>query len=92
MIFGIDDANVGIIIFVGLGYGLLNLYQGVGCSGCDGTPLWTIVLQLSNTYMAIPKDGLPYDPQCHEKSDKWLLADDTVIGTPAARSRDDGLD
>ena len=40
---------------------------------------------------AIPKDGLPYDPQCHEKSDKWLLADDTVIGTPAARSCD-GLD
>ena len=76
MICGIDDANVGVIIFVGLGYGLLNLYQGAGRSGRDGTPSWTIVLQSSNTYMAIPKDGLPDDPQCREESDRWLLADE----------------
>ena len=76
MICGIDDANVGVVIFVGLGYGLLNLYQGAGRSGRDGTPSWTIVLQSSNTYMAIPKNGLPDDPQCREESDKWLLADE----------------
>jgi superfamily II DNA helicase RecQ len=37
MICGIDDSNVGVIIFVGLGYGLVNLYQGTGRSGRDGT-------------------------------------------------------
>lgn len=49
MICGIDNPNVGAIIFVGLGYGLVNLYQGAGRSGRDGTPSWAIVLQSSNT-------------------------------------------
>jgi superfamily II DNA helicase RecQ len=76
MICGIDDSNVGVIIFVGLGYGLVNLYQGAGRSGRDGTPSWTIVLQSSNTYMAIPSKGLKDDPQCIQESDAWLLADE----------------
>jgi hypothetical protein len=76
MICGIDDSNVGVIIFVGISYGLLNLYQGGGCSGRDGTPSWTIVLQSSNTYMAIPKDGLPDDPQCLQERDEWLHANE----------------
>jgi Helicase conserved C-terminal domain len=76
MICGIDDSNVGVIIFVGLGYGLVNLYQGAGRSGRDGTPSWTIVLQSSNTYMAIPPKGLNDDPQCIQESDEWLLAEE----------------
>jgi Helicase conserved C-terminal domain len=74
MICGIDDQNVGAIIFVGLGYGLVNLYQGAGRSGRDGTPSWTVVLKSSNTHMAIPKEGLKDDPQCIEESDAWLYA------------------
>ena len=72
MVCGIDDQNVGAIIFVGIGYGLVNLYQGAGRSGRDGTPSWTIVLQSSNAHVAIPKDGLKDDPQCIEESDAWL--------------------
>ena len=76
MICGIDDSNVGVIVFVGLGYGLVNLYQGAGRSGRDGTPSWTIVLQSSNTYMAIPPNGLKDDPQCLQESNDWLLAEE----------------
>lgn len=76
MICGIDDSNVGVIIFVGLGYGLVNLYQGAGRSGRDGTPSWTIVLQSSNTYMSIPRNGLKDDPQCIQESDEWLRANE----------------
>lgn len=72
MICGIDDANVGAVIFVGIGYGLINLYQGAGRSGRDGTPSWAIVLQSSNSYMAIPSGGLKDDPQCIEESHTWL--------------------
>ena len=73
---GIDEQNVGAIIFVGIGYGLVNLYQGAGRSGRDGTPSWTIVLQSSNSHMAIPKEGLKDDPQCIEESDAWLHAEE----------------
>lgn len=72
MICGIDDQNVGAIIFVGLGYGLVNLYQGAGRSGRDGTPSWTIVLQSSNARMAIAKEGMKDDPQCIKESEAWL--------------------
>jgi hypothetical protein len=76
MICGIDDSNVGVVIFVGLGYGLVNLYQGSGRGGRDGTPCWSIVLQSSNSYMAIPPNGLKDDPQCIEESELWLWADE----------------
>lgn len=76
MICGIDEPNVGVIIFVGLGYGLVNLYQGAGRSGRDGTPSWTIVLQCSNTNMAFPREGLIDDPQCLQESDDWLHAEE----------------
>jgi hypothetical protein len=76
MICGIDDANVGAIIFVGIGYGLINLYQGAGRSGRDGNPSWAIVLQSSNSYMAIPQGGLKDDPQCIEESHVWLHTDE----------------
>ena len=72
MICGIDNANVGAVIFVGIGYGLINLYQGAGRSGRDGTPSWAIVLQSSNSYMAIPSGGLKDDSQCIEESHTWL--------------------
>jgi hypothetical protein len=76
MICGIDDANVGVIIFVGIGYGLINLYQGAGRSGRDGNPSWAIVLQSSNSYMAIPSGGLKDDPQCIQESHVWLHSEE----------------
>jgi Helicase conserved C-terminal domain len=73
MICGIDDPNVGAIIFLGLSYGLVNIYQGAGRSGRDGTPSWAIVLQSSNTYKALPKGGMKDgDPQCMEECHEWL--------------------
>ena len=75
MICGIDDPNVGVIIFVGLGYGLVNLYQGAGRSGRDGTPSWTIVLQSSNHYMALPQNRVIEDPQCIAESQEWLFTE-----------------
>jgi hypothetical protein len=76
MICGIDDPHVGAVIFIGLGYGLVNLYQGAGRSGRDGTPSWAIVLQSSNTYQAIPVGGLKDDPQCIEESHEWLHSEE----------------
>ena len=74
MICGIDDPDVGVVIFVGIGYGLVNLYQGAGRSGRDGTPSWAIVLQSSNSQMCIPRGGLQEDPQCVQESQDWLRA------------------
>jgi len=77
MVCGIDDAHVGAIIFVGIGYGLVNLYQGSGRSGRDGTPSWAIVLQSSNIYKAIPSNGLiDGDPQCIQESEDWLHSEE----------------
>jgi hypothetical protein len=76
LICGIDDQNVGAIIFVGIGYGLVNLYQGAGRSGRDGTPSWTVVLGSSNSHVAIPTEGLKDDPQCIEESNAWLHTDE----------------
>ena len=77
MVCGIDDAHVGAVIFVGIGYGLVNLYQGSGRSGQDGTPSWAIVLQSSNTYRAIPPNRLyDGDPQCIQESEDWLHSDE----------------
>jgi len=73
---GINEQNVGAIIFVGIGYGLVNLYQGAGRSGRDETPSWTVVLRSSNTKMVIPQDGLKDDPQCIQESDDWLHAEE----------------
>ena len=73
MICGIDDANVGAVIFIGLAYGLINMYQGAGRTGRDGTPSWAVVLQSSNTYKVIPPRGMrDGDPQCIEECHEWL--------------------
>lgn len=76
LICGIDEPNVGAIIFVGLGYGLVNLYQGGGRSGRDKTPSWTIVLRSLNTHLSLPKNGIRDDPQCIQESDDWRLAEE----------------
>ena len=73
---GIDEQNVGAIIFIGVEYGLVNLYQGAGRSGRDGTPSWTVVLSASNSKMVIPPHGLIEDLQCIQESDDWLLAEE----------------
>jgi hypothetical protein len=72
MVCGIDDPNVGAVIFVGIGYGLVNLYQGAGRSGRNGTCSWAIVLQSSNTSVAIPATGFSDDPKCIQESHNWL--------------------
>ncbi|KAF8185464.1 P-loop containing nucleoside triphosphate hydrolase protein, partial [Pholiota molesta] len=43
LIQGIDSPRVGVAIFVGIPYGLVNIYQGAGRTGRDGTPSWAIV-------------------------------------------------
>ena len=76
MVCGIDDAHVGAVIFLGVGYGLVNLYQGAGRTGRDGNPSWAIVLRASNSNISIPPGGLRDDPQCIQESDKWLVAEE----------------
>jgi len=75
MVCGIDDPHVGAVIFVGVSYGLVNIYQGAGRSGRDGTPSWAIVLQAQNTSRAIPQGGLKDDPQCLQESEDWLRSE-----------------
>lgn len=72
MICGIDEPNVGAVIFVGIGYGLVNVYQGAGRTGRDGTPSWAIILQSSNTTLVLPRGGLKEDPQCLQEGQDWL--------------------
>lgn len=46
LIHGIDVPNIGVVLFVGLPYGLLNLYQGSGRAGRDGRHSWSILIDI----------------------------------------------
>ena len=71
LIQGIDAPNVGATIFIGLPYGLINLYQGSGRGGRDGRKCWSISIIPSNPYPLVEKLTAPNDPSCSKEADEW---------------------
>lgn len=71
LIQGIDAPNVGVTLFLGVPYGLINLYQGSGRGGRDGRKSWSITLIQSNNHFMV--DGLKdsNDPSCVKEGDLW---------------------
>jgi len=73
LIHGIDSKNVGAVIFRGVTYGLLNLYQESGQTGRDGQPSWSVILHAGNNMLAYSKlKQLGEDTQCLKQGEDWL--------------------
>jgi len=56
LIHGIDSPKVGVIIFIGQPFGLINLYQGSGRAGRDGQKAWVIIIDFVNINQICPSD------------------------------------
>lgn len=72
LIQGIDAANVGATIFIGLPYGLINLYQGSGRGGRDGRNCWSISIIQSNVKNVINDLKDPIDSGCQKEANSWI--------------------
>lgn len=80
MIQGIDAPNVGATIFLGLPYGLLNLYQGAGRGGRDGRKSWAVVLNQTNNTVAFDRKFTQSkeDMQCVGEGIEWCAKKSTL--------------
>lgn len=70
MIHGVDHPNVGAIIFVGLPYGLINVYQGAGRGGRNGDPAVCITIAKVLPFVHVGK--YLKDVECRLEGDKWV--------------------
>jgi len=88
LIHRIDHPNIGTVIFVGLSFGLLNLYQGAGQGGRDGRRLWAILIDVTST-VQIPPSDISADQECLteglgflvRKDCRRLIMSETLDGT-----------
>ena len=71
LIQGIDLRNIGGIVFLGMPYGLLNLYQGSGRGGRDGRKCWSVMLCQSNLHLMMDRIRLEDDIACQKEGDEW---------------------
>jgi hypothetical protein len=70
---GIDLRNVGAAIFIGNPYGFINIYQGSGRLGRDGTPSWSIMLSPDYATSSKKKDAYPdQDLKCNQEASEWV--------------------
>ncbi|MDX6296070.1 MAG: hypothetical protein QOH50_5400, partial [Kribbellaceae bacterium] len=75
LIHGIDSPKVGVVIFFGLPYGLINTYQGAGRSGRDGRRSWTVVINFTNFNQVRP-DMRNDDLECVNEGLDFLNRED----------------
>ena len=71
LIQGIDLSNIGATIFLGMPYGLLNLYQGSGRGGRDGRKSWSVLLSQSNSQLMIDRVQPEDDVACQREGEEW---------------------
>lgn len=71
LIQGIDLSNIGATIFLGMPYGLLNLYQGSGRGGRDGRKSWSVLLCQSNLHLMTERIRPEDDVACEREGEEW---------------------
>ena len=71
LIQGIDLSNIRATIFLGMPYGLLNLYQKSGHGGRDGRRSWSVLLCQSNSHLMLAKLWVEDDIACQREGDEW---------------------
>jgi Helicase conserved C-terminal domain len=73
LIHGVDIPNVGATVFLGLPYGLLNLYQGSGRAGRDGRRSFSVVLTPKNhTQVRSRNHPMDEDLGCQAEGVDWI--------------------
>ena len=75
LIQGIDAPNIGVVIFIGIPYGLINLYQGAGRGGRDGRRSWAIIIEVTNNNQLLPRN-IDDDLECLTEGAEFLQRDD----------------
>ena len=70
LIQGIDLSNIDATVFLGMPYGLLNLYQGFGRGGRDGRKCWSVMLCQSNAHLMLGKLREEDDIACQREGDE----------------------
>jgi hypothetical protein len=69
MIHGVDNSRVGAVIFIGLPYGLINVYQGAGRAGRNGEP--AVCVLISKPIAPVHRTAQEVDVECRREGDKW---------------------
>jgi hypothetical protein len=70
MIHGVDHSNVGAVIFVGLPYGLINVYQGAGRAARNGEPAVCFLITKALPFVHVGK--YQKDVECRYEGDAWV--------------------